>query len=503
MIEAAIICEGSIYLKIMDRRSYIITAIILTWSVLLLPATASRVYAYAWIDGTPYLYEEAQFLAEVLGHEDMAMRAPLAGDKIGTPVHEIGDVQKFYAINMLSKAQYSLEASCYAISDNAYVFVEKGRPAASSKIKSLLVSFDGIYDTITQQFGPPPDSIDNDPRIYLLIMDIVDGAQVNGTRMLGYFSPINQYRNDQLSQWTNQRSNEVEMLYIDYISLDFAVDGAESVVAHEFTHLVQWARDPEEAVWINEGIAVYVEAMLGYEVESRISAFEKQPDTSLLDWTSSLEDYGAAYLFFAYISERFGGAPAIAAIMKNGDQGTKGIERALAAQGKSISFNGLFSDWVIANYLDDPDLEDGIYGYSSLDIHLKPSAVEARYPITHKTSKVKPWAAHYTEFKKTKSDTLTLTVYNNSGNDIVAQIIGIGDEIDVSSIKQSKAQSGTVIIPKEDDKVTMVVTSQPDPPDLKKGNSSYIYSAEIQAAFISVEPSSNRKITTWGKIKYQ
>jgi len=150
--------------------------------------------------------------------------------------------------------------------------------------------------------------------------------------------------------------------------LDFAVDGAESVVAHELAHLVQWARDPEESVWINEGIAVYVEAMLGYEVDSRISAFEKLPGTSLLHWTSSLEDYGAAYLFFAYISDRFGGAPAIAAIVKNRDQGTRGIERALATQGKTISFNRLFSDWAIANYVDDTSVGNGEYGYVTLDI---------------------------------------------------------------------------------------------------------------------------------------
>ena len=478
-----------------------ITAIILTWSVLLVPDIGCRAYADSWTDGTPYLHEEARFLAQVLGHDDATMRAPSLAAPSRAAAYKVGDEREFYAIDLRSDAQYSLKASVRAVSDKAYIFVETGRPAASSKIKPLLDSFDGIYNAITEQFGPPPDSIDGDPRIYLLILDVVDGAQANGTRMLGYFSPINQYRNSQLSRWTDRRSNEVEMLYIDYISLDLGADGAESVVAHEFTHLVQWARDPEESIWVNEGIAVYAEAMLGYEVNSRISAFEEKPDTPLLDWSDSLEDYGAAYLFFAYVSERFGGPPAIAAIVKNRAQGTVGIERSLATLGKSISFHRLFSDWVIANYLDDPHLSDGIYGYSTLDIHLESSVVEARYPIDHKTSTVKPWAARYTEFEKGQSDTLTLTVYENNANDIAAQIIEFGDETDISPIKSSNAQSGVALISQENDKVVLVVTSQPDPPDAKKNSSSYTYSAEIQATAASVASTSGKKITTWGKIR--
>ena len=483
----------------MNRWNYIITALI--WSVLLVSGIGNAVYADAWIDGTPYLYEEAQFLTKVLGHDDAPMRAPSPVGVSKTAAHKVGDKQRFYAIDMRNRSQYSLEASCRGVSDKTYIFVESGQPAASSKIKSLLDSFDGIYDSVTRHFGPPPDSIDSDPRIYLLIMDIVDGALPNGTRMLGYFNPIDQYRNTRLSRWTDQRSNEVEMLYIDHISLNSGTDWVESVAAHEFTHLVQWARDPDESVWVNEGIAVYVEAMLGYDVDSRVAAFEKKPDTSLLNWAGLLEDYGATYLFFAYVSERFGGTSAIAAIVKNRDRSTKGIEKALAALGKSVSFDGLFSDWVIANYLDNPDLNDGIYGYSTLDIHLKSSTVEAQYPIAHKTSRVKPWAARYTEFRKGQNDALTLTVYDNSGNDVVAQLIEIGNEVDVSPIKSSKAQSGTALIPREKDKSVLVVTSQPNPPDLKMIHSSYIYSAETQAAIAPVVSTPNRKVTTWGSIK--
>ena len=486
----------------MNRLKYIIISIFLTWIILPVLGTGNLVYADAWIDGTPAFHEEALFLAKVIGHDDTVMRAPALGVISGPPAYEVGDERAYYAINVLTNRQYSLTASLRGVSDKAYIFLEDGRPVSSDKINALLDSFDRIYDDVATSFGPPPDTIDGDPRVHILIMDIAGGAQADGSRVIGYFSPINQYRNIQLSRWTDRLSNEVEMLYIDYRSLNSSKkETVESVVAHEFAHLIQWAWDPVESIWINEGLAVYVEDMLGYGVESRITAFEKRPDTPLLDWSSSIADYGAAYLFFAYVSERFGGTPAIAAILKNREQSVRGIELALARQGKSISFDEIFSDWVVANYLDDPDLNDGIYGYSTLDVGLNPSVVEFQYPITHKTSSVKPWAARYTEFRKGQNDALNLSVRDDGEKDVVAQIIEIGDSNKVSSVKSSNVKSGSVIIPQDNGKTILVVTSQPNPPELRKTYSDYDYSAELQEIAISVEPFSNRKITTWGKIR--
>ena len=299
--------------------------IILFCSVALVDSQAS---SYAWVDGSPELNEQARFLNQVLGQDVGAMLAPAAG--VVEPAYKLGDKRNFYALNMGSNKQYKLEASARAISDRAYIFVESGITVATSKINSLSASFDKIYDTITEAFGNPPDSIDKDPRIYILILDILDRPQANGVQTLGYYSAINQYPNASLARWTDQRSNEVEMLYVDYAALSSLKQG-ESVIGHEFTHMVQWARDPDEDTWVNEGMAVYAESLLGYRTDDRIAAFEKNTDVSLLDWSGTIEDYGAAYLFFAYLSERFGGVSAIRAIMSNGSNGTSGIERGLAA----------------------------------------------------------------------------------------------------------------------------------------------------------------------------
>jgi len=85
----------------MNRWKCTITAIIFTWSVLLVPDIDGRVYADSWVDGTPYFYEEARFLTQVLGHGGEAMFAPSI---IGTPkaaVYKVGDSREFYAVEAI------------------------------------------------------------------------------------------------------------------------------------------------------------------------------------------------------------------------------------------------------------------------------------------------------------------------------------------------------------------------------------------------------------------
>lgn len=152
----------------------------------------------------------------------------------------------------------------------------------------------------------------------------------------------------------------------------------------------------------------------------------------------------------------------------------------------------------------------GIYGYSTLDVHLKSSVIEAQYPITHKISRVKPWTAQYIEFKKGQDDSLNLTIYSNNVNNIVFQIIEfvfgkIGNEIYVSPIKLNNKGSGTVLVQRETNRIILVVTSQPNQIAerwfLRRNDSSYTYSAETKATVASVASTLKRKITTWGAIK--
>jgi len=473
---------------------------ILSLSLFFVMETSSITNAYGWIDGTPLLHNESMSLLKAIGKNKVPTLAPGVGNN---PVYAIGDTHQFYALNMVNNSQYTLQASCYAVNDKAYIFVEKGNSVAQDKINALASSFNKIYTEITKNFGMPPNRVDNDPRVELLIMNIVDGAKQNGLKTLGYFSPIDQFQNIELAPWTRRKSNETNILYIDLISLNSNRISVEAVIAHEFTHLVQWARDPEESTWVDEGLAVYAESMLNYDVKEQILAYEKNPNISLINWNNSVENYGAAYLFFAYLSEKFGGVPLISDIVKNESQDVDGIVKTLSAKGIKKSFSDIFSDWVVANYLDDPKLEDGRYGYSTLDVKLNSSVVESQYPIVQKNSSVLPWSAKYVEFQKGQDNALNLTISENDQNNINARLISIGadNKVVVSLVKSIDIQSGSASVPRENIKTVFAVTSQPNPPDSKQDSAIFAYSAESHAVSFAVTPSGN-KITTWGSLKH-
>lgn len=458
-------------------------------------------YTQSWIDGTPLLYEDVKSILISVGKGINFSLAPSANLE---PAFRVGDLKQFYALNMVNYTQQVLDASCFVITDKTYVFVDKKLSIEQSKLNSLAESFERIYDTITKQFGPPPTRISNDPRIYILIFDIVDAVRPNGATLLGYFNPIDQFRNAEIPRWIRQKSNEANMLYIDSTSLTAKNINVESVIAHEFTHLIQWARDPEESIWVNEGLAVFTENMLGYNVKDRISAYESNPIVSLRNWENKVENYGFAYLFFAYMYERFGGLPVIADIFKNELEDIAGIEKVLSARGTKETFRQIFSDWVIANYLDNPNISEGRYGYSTIDINLKPSAIETQYPIVQKSLGELPWSVRYIEFNKPEDNTLTLTI-SESDNliDINADLIGFEskDQLSISSIKPFNLQSGSAFVSQNNNQVVLVVSSQPDPPDQNR-NSIFFYSAEIKAVPKTISVSISGKATsTWGKIK--
>jgi hypothetical protein len=455
-------------------------------------------YAQGWIDGTHLFHDDAMSVLKGVGRNPRSTLAPPANIN---PAFQVGDLKKFYALNIANNKQYTLDSSCLEVSDKAYIFVEKGTEIAQDRLNSLAESFAKIYDEETKQFGPPP-NISNDPRVSLLILDIVDGARPNGVMLLGYFSPVDQYKNVEIPQWTRMKSNEANMLYIDSASLNVKNIDINSVIAHEFSHLIQWARDPEESTWISEGLAVYTENMLGYNVQDRVNAFVNNPTVSLRIWDDKVENYGAAYLFLTYISERFGGLATITDIFKNESEDIAGIEKVLSDHGIKDSFRDIFTDWVIANYLDDTNLADGRYGYSTADVHLKSSTVETQYPIVQKSSRELPWSARYIEFNKPEENTLTLTI-SESDNliDISAGLINFNNDgqVNVSSVKSLDSQSGSAFVSQDYNRVVLVVSSQPDPPDQNR-NSSFSYSAESKPVSIAVTPS-GRNLTIWGKIK--
>ena len=180
---------------------------------------------------------------------------------------------------------------------------------------------------------------------------------------------------------------------------------AREILAHELQHLIHWRHDPDEDIWINEGCSVFVASFLcGYEVERPwlVEAFENDPQVSLVYWASGvsspLANYGAAYLWITYLYEHYGGIPTISSLIAEPDNGIKGINDVLSARGYSQDFDDVFSDWKIANFLDDTSFASGKFGYNNLDLRIKPVNRHFSLPISNISRSARSWAADYIEF---------------------------------------------------------------------------------------------------------
>ena len=164
---------------------------------------------------------------------------------------------------------------------------------------------EGIYQLDTEHFGPAPDRLDHDPRIYVVLYDWdVTGAD-------GYF-------NSDDEDTTAVTSNRCECVYVDAsTSQPGGPSGAylTAVMAHEFTHMIQWNADPFEAAWVDEGQAEL--AMWFYGHPDPITGFPTNPDNNLTNFTGNFADYIKGYLFSMYFWEHYGGTPSLLAWVAN------------------------------------------------------------------------------------------------------------------------------------------------------------------------------------------
>ena len=375
-----------------------------------------------WIDGTHDLIARYHRLIDVgsqaSSKDNVTLLAPALGQR-----PQVGDVKKFYAVDFArSGSPYFTNATCRAVGEFCYVFVEdaqwqKGTVTHTDVIK-LRRAFDestpgdpfkGIYELETTNLGQAPDEIDQDPKIYILILDIPDNYKAVGNYVAGYFEPINQMRGVFRDPNTGMklRSNEVEMVYIDSDPLDVGSVASKEILAHEFQHVIHWRHDPNEDIWINEGCSDYAALFLcGYRSRYNwhLEAFESNPQTSLVYWPSgirsSLANYGAAYLWMVYLHEHYGGISTISSLISHPFNGMNGINAVLSAGGYSQDFEDVFSDWKIANFLDDTTFAFGKYGYRGLDLTSFRFSGDrhSSFPISNISRYVQSWAADYIEF---------------------------------------------------------------------------------------------------------
>ena len=253
------------------------------------------------------------------------------------------------------------------VTDNFYVYVEdtlwEAGEVTQAQLDDLAITLEeetpagsidtnaGIIDNDVATFGPIPDALDGDPRVYLLLMNI-EGFQ--SFTFDGFFRALDQEPD---GDDPNYHSNELEMLYVNAEIRAVNSTTTKSVIAHEIVHLLEWGQDPTEDGWLSETFGELGMTVNGfYTDEDWVDDFADDPSVSLLGGANSVH-YGACLLFGNYLYERFG-TPFIQDLASLPSNGEASIDEALANAGETDTFEDVFLDWVAANALDTYEFAD-------------------------------------------------------------------------------------------------------------------------------------------------
>jgi immune inhibitor A len=320
------------------------------------------------------------------------------------PAYTLGDHHTFWIHDIQTNSYFATEAVLRYQTAHANWWVEAGQEVDAADLERSALRFENqTYPTNRRYFGSEwIPGVDGDSRVSIFL------GRVPGVG--GYFSGSDSYPAT-LRPWSNQR----EMFYINLDNAAPGNDYFDGILAHEFQHMIHWALDRDEDTWVNEGLSELAAQVNGYDVGASAQAFALQPDTQLNAWTEldyAGPHYGASYLFFSYILERYGPG-AIRQLAAEPANGIAGIEAVLfpapiegpggilagplspGAPRAVGGFVDLFADWTIANYLDDAQWGDGRYGYVELQLEpLAYAALHDRYPL-HEQATVQQFATDY------------------------------------------------------------------------------------------------------------
>ena len=244
------------------------------------------------------------------------------------------------------------------------------------------LSTQGIHEICTSHFGPVPDELDGNPKVFVLLYDFPFNA-------LGFVWPYDRFPDGTQSF----ASNECETLYIDSATLDPGSDYMISVQAHELAHLIHQPADPDELKWIDEGLGELAMSLFGQP--DGVSEFPANPDNNLVTWSFSAANYAKAHLWMLYFFDHFGGADTIRQLVAEPANSVTGVRATLTARGYATTFADLMRDWTIANWVDDATLGPQ-YEYASEDFPaFAAAATHSSYPVTTTNGSVNHWAADY------------------------------------------------------------------------------------------------------------
>jgi len=279
--------------------------------------------------------------------------------------HQVGDKHTFWVTDTSTDVDFQTATTLRYVTNHAYFWIEDNVHYNEQDLEKLAKTFENhIYPITREFFGSEwTPGIDNDPHIYILYVSGIGGG------VSGYFSSA-----DLLHPLAREHSNAHETFVFNADNTSLSSEYAYGVLAHEFQHMIHWNQDRNETSWVNEGLSELAVLLNKYDTGGFDFFFISQPDLQLTDWPndeySTPPHYGAAFLFMTYFLDRMG-EETTKTLVKDPENGMKGIDLLLEQEkatdsltGKPITADDLVIDWMLTNYILDPDVGDGRYYYN-------------------------------------------------------------------------------------------------------------------------------------------
>ena len=329
----------------------------------------------------------------------------------------VGTVRQWLALDDVEGSLYRKDYKLRGVGEHVEVWVAEDlafpagdcRPAASTvvtnaQVASLVHEFDErIHPRETAAFSTPPDRDGTDPlisgdytgdggRTVTLVDNVRDDNYADFpaavTYIAGFFSA-------QLNELVDRNVMTIDAYDWQHRTGATPPDEPtadrctsrparprmyEGTFAHEWQHLLQYYADPDEEVWVDEGLSDYAQTLVGYvdgtatvhhpgadshlvcfqgfgTVRTRYNANPRDcggAQNSLNLWDEGapadvLADYGNAYQFMLYLRDRFGPA-ALSRLHRDGDR--QGLAAVRAALGPDVQLHGVLHDFQTMTLVD-------------------------------------------------------------------------------------------------------------------------------------------------------
>lgn len=295
-------------------------------------------------------------LAHKLGR--VGQRSTPRTTDVGQVAQVVGHRESFFVTDLDSDMTRVIDATLLVVSPNVYWYVDDALELSTHDLNMAAKEYETnvrpiILETLGDVWNP---GVDGDPRLTVL-------HTVLGGSVAGYFDSQNEFPRE-----THPNSNEREMLFMEGTLFVPGSKEYMAVLVHELQHAIHWAHDPGEDSWINEGMSEVAKEIAGY-APGFIEAFLVKPSTQLNFWEEGKDSpphYGASTLFITYLMEHYGGTAGLQRLIDGAGDGVEGINDYLAAY--STTFDEVYADWIVANYLDAADWK---YGYPNRQVQVR------------------------------------------------------------------------------------------------------------------------------------